>query len=171
MLQLLDEGKLTDLSGKVASFKESIIIATSNAGAEAIKALPADTIGSKQAQSILVDNLIEQKTFKPELLNRFDEVVLFSPLTPDDLLSIVDLLVTDLNKTLAAQELTVAVTNQAKAALVKAGYDPRFGARPMRRIIQSSIQDILAKQVLAGTVTPGTIITFDEADLELKNEG
>ncbi len=168
MLQLLDEGKLTDVSGKVASFKESIIIATSNAGAEAIKALPLDIIGTKQAQSILLDKLIEQKSFKPELLNRFDEVVLFSPLTPENLLSIVDLLVADLNITLAGQELTVAVTTQAKAALVKAGYDARFGARPMRRIIQSSIQDILAKRVLAGTVTPGTVITFDEADLELK---
>lgn len=168
MLQLLDEGKLTDLSGKVASFKESIIIATSNAGAEAIKDLPSEIIGSKQAQSILLDKLIEQKSFKPELLNRFDEVVLFSPLTEENLIRIVDLLVADLNINLAGQELTVAVTPEAKAALVKAGYDPRFGARPMRRIIQSSIQDILAKRVLAGTVTPGTAITFDEADLELK---
>jgi ATP-dependent Clp protease ATP-binding subunit ClpC len=169
MLQLLDEGKLTDLSGKVASFKESIIIATSNAGADAIKALPTDIIESKKAQSILLDTLIEQKSFKPELLNRFDEVVLFSPLTPDNLLSIVDLLIVDLNKTLSAQEITVGVTPQAKAALVKAGYDPRFGARPMRRIIQSSIQDILAKRVLAGSVAPGDTVTFDEADLELSS--
>ena len=167
MLQLLDEGKLTDISGKTASFKACIIIATSNAGAEAIKALPADTIGTKKAQALLLDKLIEQKTFKPELLNRFDEVVLFSPLSENDVLQIVDLLITDLNKTLSGQELNILVTPEAKLALVKAGYDPRFGARPMRRIIQSAIQDSLAKRVLAGTATPGTTITFDTQDLEI----
>ncbi|MEO7617444.1 MAG: AAA family ATPase [Candidatus Saccharibacteria bacterium] len=167
LLQLLDEGKLTDTSGKAASFKECIIIATSNAGAEAIKALPADTIGTKKAQSLLLDKLIEQKSFKPELLNRFDEVVLFAPLSENDVLQIVDLLVADLNTTLSGQELTVTVTPEAKLALVKAGYDPRFGARPMRRIIQSSIQDSLAKRVLAGTATPGTTVNFDVTDLEL----
>ena len=167
MLQLLDEGKLTDSSGKAASFKECIIIATSNAGAEAIKALPIDTIGTKKAQSLLLDTLIDQKTFKPELLNRFDEVVLFAPLTEKDILQIVDLLIADLNTTLSTQELSVAVTQEAKLALVKAGYDPRFGARPMRRIIQSSIQDSLAKRVLAGTAVAGTTVTFDVTDLEL----
>jgi ATP-dependent Clp protease ATP-binding subunit ClpA len=167
LLQLLDEGKLTDTSGKAASFKECIIIATSNAGAEAIKALPSDIIGTKKAQSLLLDKLIEQKTFKPELLNRFDEVVLFAPLTEKDILQIVDLLIADLNITLANQELSITVTSEAKLALVKAGYDPRFGARPMRRIIQSSIQDSLAKRVLAGTAAPGTTVNFDVADLEL----
>lgn len=167
MLQLLDEGKLTDVSGKVASFKDCIIITTSNAGAEAIKALPFESIGTKKSQSLLIDSLIEQKTFRPELLNRFDEVVLFSPLTEDNMLKIVDLLLADLNITLKTQELFVELTPAAKLALVKAGYDPRFGARPMRRIIQSSIQDILAKRVLAGTATPGTNLLFDVSDLEL----
>ena len=167
LLQLLDEGTLTDLSGKVASFKDCIIIATSNAGAEAIKAMPSDIIGTKNAQSILLDNLIDQKSFKPELLNRFDEIALFSPLSPDNLIQIVDLLLIELNKTLSNRELSVTLTLDAKKALVKSGYDPRFGARAMRRIIQSSIQDILAKRVLSGTLAPGSNINFDIADLEL----
>lgn len=167
LLQLLDEGRLTDVSGKAVSFRDAIIIATSNAGAATIANLNTADIDSKHGQSQLIDRLITDKIFKPELLNRFDEVILFAPLSQTELVRIVDLLLANLNQTLAAQNIVVSLTDAAKVALVAAGYDPRFGARPMRRIIQSAIEDSLAKRLLSGAIPPGTTVNFDVSDLEL----
>ena len=114
----------------------------------------------------LIDELINANIFRPEFLNRFDETVLFRPLTVEELKQVVDLIVLTINKTLAAQKVSVSLTDSAKAYLAQAGYDPRLGARPLRRVTQRSIENILAQKLLSGSVAPGSVIELDAPELQ-----
>ncbi|TAL14177.1 ATP-dependent Clp protease ATP-binding subunit [Patescibacteria group bacterium] len=155
LLQLLDEGILRDIRGREVSFRDAIIIATSNAGADRIREHIERGIDIEKFESQFIDELIESNLFKPEFLNRFDEIIMFRPLKKDELLQVVDLIIKDVNKTLELQKVSVTVSQDAKEYLVDAGYDPRLGARPMRRVVQRAVENTVAKQVLSGAVEAG----------------
>lgn len=165
LLQLLDEGHLTDQSGRQVSFKDAIIIATSNAGAQTIREQVAAGQPIDQLQSQLIDELIKNGQFRPELINRFDEVVVFRPLTPDELVQVVSLMLGEINQTLSTQHITVALTQEAAQAVVRAGYDPRLGARPMRRTLQRAVENTVAQKILRGEAKAGDHIQLDVNDL------
>lgn len=166
LLQMLDEGVLRDAANKEISFKDAIIIATSNAGAEKIRAHIDAGEQLEQFEDQFVNELINTNIFRPEFLNRFDEIVLFRPLTVAELTQVVDLIVAGINKTLAQQKVSVALTQAAKEFLAEKGYDPRLGARPLRRMVQRSIENIVAKQVLGGKTKPGIVISLDVSDIQ-----
>jgi ATP-dependent Clp protease ATP-binding subunit ClpC len=164
-LQLLDEGKLTDTEGHPASFKDAIIIATSNAGADVIRQQIDAGQKLEDFEQPFINDLIDAGVFRPELLNRFDEIVLFRPLTEAELGQVVKLMMAEVNKTLANQKITVELTDDAAAVLVSTGYDPRLGARPMRREVQRRVEDAVAGMILRGEAQPGDHITLDAAHL------
>jgi ATP-dependent Clp protease ATP-binding subunit ClpC len=165
LLQLLDEGQLTDASGKPASFRDAIIIATSNAGADTIRQKIEQGQELESFEKDFTDLLISSGQFKPELLNRFDEIVLFRPLKPDELAQIVRLMLAEVNHNLGKQNIAVELTDAAIAKVVEQGNDPRLGARPMRRAVQTMVEDKIANQILAGQINPGDKITLDASDL------
>jgi ATP-dependent Clp protease ATP-binding subunit ClpC len=164
LLQLLDEGILRDENNREISFRDTIVIATSNAGADRIREYIERGYQLEQFEQTFINELINANLFRPEFLNRFDEIVLFRPLGKEELLQVVDLILAGVNKTLAPQKIQVAVEEEGKKLLVEAGYDPRLGARPMRRVVQRAVENTVAKQMLVGTVAPGstTIITADQ---------
>ena len=164
LLQLLDEGILRDIKNREVSFRDAIVIATSNAGADRIRQYVEAGHKLEQFEDQFVDELISSNQFKPEFLNRFDEIVVFKPLEKPELLQVIDLMIAGVNKTLAMQKIRVRVTDDAKILLVEHGYDPRLGARPMRRVVQRAVENTVAKQMLAGTAQPGAeiIITHDQ---------
>lgn len=165
-LQLLDEGQLTDDSGRPALFRNAIIIATSNAGSAAITKR-IQTSGSLDGfERTFIDQLITGGQFKTELINRFDEVVLFRPLNEKELVSVAKLMIKEVNQTLTEKNITVDLTPEAFDEIVKAGYDPEFGARSMRRIIQKTVENVVAVKILSGQVTTGGIVTLTPHDLE-----
>lgn len=166
LLQLLDEGRLTDVSGKPASFTSAIIIATSNAGSSQITEQVLAGKNLEEFERPLIDELINSGMFRPELINRFDEIVLFRPLTRDELSQVATLMIGSLNKTLADKNITVELTPAALQKLVEVGYDPTFGARPMRRTIQKMVEDVVANKILRQEVQPGQTILLDVNDLE-----
>ena len=163
---MLDEGMLMDSQNKQVSFRDAIVIATSNAGAEKIREHIAAGEQLQQFEEQFVNELIDSNTFRPEFLNRFDEIVLFRPLTVEELKQVVDLIVGGINKTLAAQKIGVKLTDAAKQLLAETGYDPRLGARPLRRVTQRSIENIMAQKLLSGTVPAGSTIELDRPELE-----
>ena len=158
LLQLLDEGILRDIKNREVSFRDAIIIATSNAGADRIREYIERGYALNQFESQIVDDLIRSNQFRPEFLNRFDEIVIFTPLSKADLLKVVDLIIAGVNKTLAVQKIVVEVTPDAKLLLVDHGYDPRLGARPMRRVVQKAVENLVAKQMLSGNLSTGGTI-------------
>ncbi len=166
LLQLLDEGILRDVKNREISFKDAIIIATSNAGADRIREYIERGYKLEQFENQFVDELINTNQFRPEFLNRFDEIVTFKPLEKPELLQVVDLILAGVNKTLASQKITVQVDEDAKAYLVEAGYDPRLGARPMRRVVQRAVENTVAKQVLSGAAGAGSMITVTRDQVE-----
>ena len=155
LLQLLDEGVLRDVRGREVSFRDAIVIATSNAGSDRIQEFLHRGYTLEQFEDKFIDELISSDLFHPEFLNRFDELVVFGPLQKQELLQVVDLILKSVNDNLLEQKVTVTVANDAKAYLVDAGYDPRLGARPMRRIVQKSVENTVAKLMLEQKVTPG----------------
>lgn len=165
MLQMLDEGQLTDISGRAASFKDSIIIATSNAGADQIRERIAQGQNLEDFSREFSDELIKNGQFKPELLNRFDDIVLFRPLKSDELAQVVKLMLGEVNQTLANQNINVQLTDAAISAVVEHGNDPRLGARPMRRALQRAVEDVVAQKILRGEAQPGSTVTLDAPDL------
>jgi ATP-dependent Clp protease ATP-binding subunit ClpC len=165
LLQMLDEGQLTDDQGRPASFRSSIIIATSNAGAADIAQRVKEGQPLDEFERPLIDKLIAAGQFKPELVNRFDEVVLFRPLTEEELAQVANVMLDGVNKTLAPQQITVQLTPEALKQIVHQGYDPEFGARPMRRIIQKTVENAIAVKILRGEVQPGSTVTLDVKDL------
>jgi ATP-dependent Clp protease ATP-binding subunit ClpA len=166
LLQMLDEGKLTDTAGKAVSFKEAIIIVTSNAGADEIRQQISAGADLAAFKDELVNSIIAKGTFKPELINRFDEVVLFRPLTAEELAQVVKIMLVGLNKTLAAQNISVTLTDAAIGFIVQHGYDAQLGARPMRRALQQYVENTISRKILADELQAGTAITLDVADLE-----
>ncbi len=160
LLQVLDEGILRDSQNREISFRDSIIIATSNAGADRIREYVERGYKLEQFEQQFTDELIASNQFRPEFLNRFDEIVVFSPLGPPELIQIINLMINSVNKTLSSQKVKVEVEDEAKQLLVSFGYDPRLGARPMRRVVQRAIENTVAKQMLAGQAGPGTTIVI-----------
>ncbi|HEY5442569.1 MAG TPA: AAA family ATPase [Candidatus Saccharimonadales bacterium] len=167
LLQLLDEGQLTDTTGKAVSFKDCVIIATSNAGATTIRERVGRGEDLESFHDELVDELIGSGQFKPELLNRFDEMVLFRPLNPDELAQVVGLMVMEINQTLAQQNISIALTEAAIAKVVSVGNDPRLGARPMRRTLQRAVEDVVAQKILKSEAQAGDHVILDAPDLAL----
>jgi ATP-dependent Clp protease ATP-binding subunit ClpC len=166
LLQLLDEGRLTDQSGKAVSFRDCIIIATSNAGADEIRRHIEAGEDLSSFEEAFVNKLIESHLFLPELLNRFDEIVLFRPLKEEELLQVASLMVAEVNLNLANQNVRVELTGAALSYLVEQGHDPRLGARPMRRVVQRLVENAVAQKLLAGTVKPGETLRLDRPELE-----
>jgi ATP-dependent Clp protease ATP-binding subunit ClpC len=165
LLQLLDEGQLTDIGGRVASFKDCIIIVTSNAGAQEIREHIANGEELETFESSFIDQLVSSNQFKPELLNRFDEIVLFRPLNQIELAQVVGLMMREVNQTLSNQKIIIELTDTAIQKIVEAGYDARLGARPMRRVLQHAVEDTVANQILSGQIKPGDRVRMDEPDL------
>lgn len=166
LLQLLDEGILRDIKNREISFRDAIIIATSNAGAERIRQHIEAGEQLEQFEQQFTDELINAGQFRPEFLNRFDEIVLFRPLTKEELLQVVDLILAGVNKNLALQKISVAVDDDAKLLLVDMGYDPRLGARPMRRVVQRTVENLVAKTMLGGNAQPGSTIRVTREDVQ-----
>ena len=155
LLQLLDEGILRDAKNREVSFRDAIVIATSNAGSDRIQEYLQRGYNLEQFEDKFVDELISSNLFHPEFLNRFDEIVVFAPLSKPELLKVVDLILVDVNKNLSEQKITVTVAQDAKEYLVEVGYDPRLGARPMRRVVQRSVENTVAKMMLNRELQPG----------------
>lgn len=166
LLQLLDEGILRDINNREVSFRDAIIIATSNAGADRIREYIQRGYKMEQFEQQFMDELISSNQFRPEFLNRFDEIVTFTPLGKQELLQVVDLMIAGVNKTLEQQKVSVSITDDVKQLLVEQGYDPRLGARPMRRVVQRVVENTVAKQMLGGNVTPGSVINIDRSQVE-----
>lgn len=158
LLQLLDEGILRDVKNREVSFRDAIVIATSNAGADRIREYIERGYDVEQFEQQFVDELISSNQFRPEFLNRFDEIVVFRPFKRDELVQVLDLILASVNKTLEPQKISVTVDEEAKQILVDNGYDPRLGARPMRRVVQKAVENTVAKQMLSGQVNPGDTI-------------
>ena len=173
LLQLLDEGILRDINNRQVSFRDAIIIATSNAGADRIRQYIEAGWQVKDFEQRFMDELINSNQFRPEFLNRFDEVVLFRPLNQDELLQVIDLILKGVNKTLAQQKVSLLVDDDAKRFLVQAGYDPRMGARPMRRVVQRAVENVVAKRMLGGQVMPGEqiVVSLQDVQSALGQEG
>ncbi len=160
LLQLLDEGILRDIKNREVSFRDAIVIATSNAGADRVREYIERGYDIRQFEAQFVDELISSNQFRPEFLNRFDEICVFTPLSKPDLLQVIDLILIGVNKTLEPQKISVVVDEAGKQLLVDAGYDPRLGARPMRRVVQKAVENTVAKQLLAGSIEPGSTTTI-----------
>ncbi len=167
LLQLLDEGNLTDNAGKAVSFKDCIIIVTSNAGAQTIRERVEQGQPLEIFQVEFTNQLISSGQFRPELLNRFDEIVLFGPLQAAELAQIVILMMGEINQTLAPQNITIELTPAAVQQVVAHGYDPRLGARPMRRTLQRAVEDTVAQKILRNETRPGDHVLLDAGDLAL----
>lgn len=158
LLQMLDEGILRDVRNREVSFRDAIVIATSNAGADRIREYIDRGYDVSQFEQQFTDELISSNQFRPEFLNRFDEIVVFRPFTKDELIQVLDLILASVNKTLEPQKVSVEVDDKGKQILVDKGYDPRLGARPMRRVVQKAVENTVAKQMLSGAVNPGDVI-------------
>jgi ATP-dependent Clp protease ATP-binding subunit ClpB len=162
LLQVLDDGRLTDGQGRTVDFRNTLLILTSNLGSNFLVDPTLDP--ETKRNSVLA---VVRSSFKPEFLNRLDEIVVFEALTRDELTHIVDLQLSLLEKRLAVRRITVDVTDAARAWLAETGYDPAYGARPLRRLIQSAIGDRLARLLIGGEVTDGGKVTVDVHDGEL----
>lgn len=163
LLQMLDEGILRDVRNREVSFRDAIVICTSNAGAEKIRDYIDQGMDLDTVKEELTNELIHNGEFKPEFLNRFDEICIFKPLSKEDLRSIVDLIIKGVNKTLETKKMSVVLDDEAKDLLVERGYDPKLGARPMRRIVQQTVENIVAKAVLSDEINDGDSIMIDAA--------
>ncbi|MCW4469614.1 ATP-dependent chaperone ClpB [Flavobacterium sp. MFBS3-15] len=176
LLQVLDEGRLTDNKGRVADFKNSIIIMTSNMGSSIIQEkfenLKGNTEAAIEAAKVEVLGLLKQ-TVRPEFINRIDDIVMFTPLSSDNIREIVGLQVKSVTKLLARQNITLDATPEAIDYLAQKGYDPDFGARPVKRVIQKEVMNELSKQILSGKVATDSIILLDSFDghLVFRNQG
>ena len=159
-LQVLDDGRITDSQGRTVDFKNTIIILTSNLGSDLIlEGIGENGEISEEARDGVTQLL--RRSFRPEFLNRLDEIVFYKPLTKENIRGIVDLLVADLQKRMAQRQLTVTLTDAAKDYLIAKGYDPIYGARPLKRLIQTEVETLLARWIIAEDPAPETAITVD----------
>ena len=166
LLQVLDDGRITDSQGRTVDFKNTIIILTSNLGSQFL----LDGIGSDGEISQEARNQVSEllkRSFRPEFLNRLDEIVFYKPLTKDNVTHIIDLLVADLNRRLTDQQLTVELTADAKSHIIDAAYDPIYGARPLRRYLQHTVETLIGRKIIADQVEPGAHLSVDVRDGQL----
>jgi len=164
LLQILDDGRLTDGHGKTVNFKNTIIIMTSNLGTDEFQhqslGFSKDTKSEMERRNTAVEDALK-KAFRPEFLNRIDATVIFQPLTRDQITSIVDLVLKDIQKRLAERKITVELTKAAKDRVAKEGFDPAFGARPLRRTMQRLIENPLSTKILKGELKEGSHVIVD----------
>ncbi len=166
LLQVLDDGRITDSQGRTVDFKNTILIMTSNLGSDILlEGIDKEGEISEEARN-MVDQLLK-RTFRPEFLNRLDEIVYYKPLTKDNIYGIVDLLVADLQKRMAARQLELTITDKAKDYMIDTAFDPQYGARPLKRFIQSNIETLVARKIIAEDPEPGTVLTIDYDGKEL----
>ena len=166
LLQVLDDGRITDSQGRTVDFKNTILILTSNLGSEyLLNGIREDGSIDETARS-QVDMLL-RRSFRPEFLNRLDEIVFYKPLTKENVTKIIDLQIAKLNSRLQAQQIRCHLTDAAKTAIVNAAYDPQYGARPLRRYVQHTVETMLSKKLLAGEILPGQTVTIDDLNGEL----
>ena len=159
LLQVLDDGRITDSQGRTVDFKNTILIMTSNLGSEYILEGISDGEISQEARE-QVDRLLKTH-FRPEFLNRIDEIVCYKPLTRNEIGAIVGLMIANLNRRLEDKQLKVTLTDAALDAVIDRGFDPVFGARPLKRYLQSKVETLIARKVIAADVAPGTELTVD----------
>ena len=166
LLQILDDGRITDSQGRTVDFKNTIIILTSNLGSQyLLDGIGEDGSITEEAKEAVDMEL--HRAFRPEFLNRLDETILFRPLTKENLNGIIDIMVEGLRKRLAEKELELEITDSAKQLIIERGYDPLYGARPLRRYLQSSVETLIARTILGGDIDAGSVIRVDETDGEL----
>ena len=169
LLQVLDDGRITDSQGRTVDFKNTIIIMTSNLGsAHLLEGIEPDGSIRKEAEDAVMQEL--RGNFRPEFLNRLDEIIMFKPLTKDNIGHIIDLLIQELNERLADREIKVALSDTAKAYITEQGYDPVYGARPLKRYLQKHVETLSAKLILADQVRGGDTIYIDVKDDALSAE-
>ncbi|MDY3870532.1 MAG: ATP-dependent chaperone ClpB [Clostridiaceae bacterium] len=162
LLQVLDDGRITDSQGRTVDFKNTIIILTSNLGSPVIlEGIDEQSGELRQEARDQVMSLLHQQ-FRPEFLNRLDEIVFYKPLTRDNMHGIIDLMLDSLRRRLAARQLKLEVTDNAKDFLIAGGYDPMYGARPLRRYLQQAVETLLARHIIANDLAPDTVLTVDE---------
>ena len=166
LLQILDDGRITDSQGRTVDFKNTIIILTSNLGSQyLLDGIGEDGEISQSAKDAVMGEL--RRAFRPEFLNRLDETIMFHPLTKANLSGIIDIMVESLRKRLADRALKLEITDAAKQLIISRGYDPLYGARPLRRYLQASVETLIARTILSGELSAGATITVDAVDGEL----
>ncbi|MBY0406765.1 MAG: AAA family ATPase, partial [Rickettsiales bacterium] len=155
LLQVLDDGRLTDGQGRTVDFKNTIIVLTSNAGAEYLADAKEGEISGTVRDHVMQ---VVRKSFRPEFLNRLDEIILFGKLARANMVGIVDIQLSRLRTRLAERHITLSLDNSAREWLAETGYDPAYGARPLKRVIQRQLQDKLAQKLLEGTIPDGSVV-------------
>ena len=166
LLQILDDGRITDSQGRTVDFKNTIIILTSNLGSsELLDGIQPDGSISEDARAAVMGEL--RRAFRPEFLNRLDEIIMFKPLTKENLSGIIDILMEGLKKRLADKTLKLEVTDAAKSLIIERGFDPIYGARPLKRYLQSAAETLIAKEILRGDLAAGSTLVLDTENGEL----
>ena len=166
LLQILDDGRITDSQGRTVDFKNTIIILTSNLGSsELLDGIQPDGSISESARTAVMGEL--RRAFRPEFLNRLDEIIMFKPLTKENLSGIIDILMEGLKKRLADKTLKLEVTDAAKSLIIERGFDPIYGARPLKRYLQSAAETLIAKEILRGDLAAGSTLVLDAENGEL----
>jgi len=160
LLQILDDGRITDSQGRTVDFKNTVIILTSNLGSRyLLEGIDENGSITPEAESSVMDEL--RASFRPEFLNRLDEIIMFRPLTKDNLDGIIDIMLSSLRARLAERNLTLEISGRARDLAIERGYDPLYGARPLRRFLQTSVETLIARTILAGDVAPGSVLCID----------
>ena len=163
LLQVLDDGRITDSTGKTVDFKNTIIIMTSNIGSQyLLEGIDEDGEIRGEAEEMVMSDL--RNHFRPEFLNRLDEIILFKPLSRENISGIIDLLIADLNKRMEDRELKLELTSQAKDFVVEQGYDPVYGARPLKRYLQKHVETLAARMILGDEIRAGNVIVIDVSE-------
>ena len=166
LLQVLDDGRITDGQGRTVDFKNTIIILTSNLGSQFLLD-GIDANGEIREEARAQVNELLKRSFRPEFLNRLDEIVFYKPLTRENITHIIDLLAEDLNRRIADKQLSVRLTEAARQYIIDSAYDPVYGARPLRRFVQHTVETLIGRKIIAGEVEPGQTLTVDQRDGEL----
>ena len=169
LLQVLDDGRITDSQGRTVDFKNTVIILTSNLGSSSIlEGITQNGEISEEARQTVSELL--KRSFRPEFLNRLDELVFYKPLTKENINGIVDLLIAELNKRLKDKQLKVEITDAAKDHIIDSAYDPIYGARPLKRFIQSKVETLRAREIIGGEIEPDSVIyiEFDGSNLTIQ---
>ena len=165
LLQVLDDGRITDSQGRVVDFKNTIIIMTSNLGSDIIlEGIEGGEISESAKDAV---GMLLKRSFRPEFLNRLDEIIYFKPLTKENIRKIVDLALVDLESRLSDKRIKISLTGKAKDFIINSAYDPIYGARPIKRFIQSKVETLIAKKIIRDDIAPDTMIVIDEKSGEL----
>ncbi|MBQ7260023.1 MAG: AAA family ATPase, partial [Lachnospiraceae bacterium] len=166
-LQVLDDGRITDSQGRTVDFKNTILIMTSNIGSEyLLEGIDGEGNITPQAQEAVLNDL--RNHFRPEFLNRLDETIMFKPLTKENIGGIVGLIIEDLNRRLSDRNLSIKLSEEAEKLIVEQSYDPVYGARPLKRYIQKTVETLAAKLILKGDIAEGDTITITVKDGQLE---